>query len=157
MADEVERFGASIERGLLARFDSHLEHQGYASRSAAISDLMRAALSQAATLEDPNHPAMGSLTLFYDHSQRDLADRLSAVGHDHHDIILTTLHFHLDADRCMEVIALKGTVGELRHFTDHVQTLRGVLHAKLVLTADESDPPPARRSKHAHPHSPTRS
>jgi CopG family nickel-responsive transcriptional regulator len=153
MAEEIERFGASIERGLLARFDTHLEEQGYASRSAAISDLMRAALSEAGTLEDPEHPAMGTLTMFYDHGRKDLADRLSDLGHEHHDLILTTLHLHLDADRCMEVIALKGTVGDLRHFTDHVLTLRGVLHAKLVLTADESAPRPARRGKRAHSHS----
>jgi CopG family nickel-responsive transcriptional regulator len=159
MADEVDRFGASIERGLLRRFDAHLERQGYNSRSAAISDLMRAALSQAATLEELDHPAMGSLTLFYEHSRKDLADRLSAVGHDHHQIILTTLHFHLDADRCMEVIALKGTVRELRHLADHIQALRGVLHANLVLTADVVAVPSGRsgRPSPAHTHSPTRS
>jgi CopG family transcriptional regulator, nickel-responsive regulator len=154
MSEEVERFGASIERGLLSRFDAHLERQGYNSRSAAIADLMRDTLSQAVTAEDPRHPAIGSLTLFYNHGRKDLADRLSALGHEHHEIILTTLHFHLDADRCMEVVALKGTVGELRHFADHVQAMRGVLQSKLVLTADEGGAAlPGSRVKHSHSHS----
>ena len=155
MADEVERFGASIERGLLARFDAHLTSTGYSSRSAALADLMREVLSRSATQEDPQQAAMGTLTLFYDHTRKDLADRLSELGHDHHEVILTTLHFHLDHERCMEVVALRGTVAELRHFADHVLALRGVLHAQLVLTADE---PRVGRGEggasrqHSHPH-----
>jgi CopG family nickel-responsive transcriptional regulator len=55
----------------------------------------------------------------------------------------------------MEVVALKGTVGELRHFADHVLALRGVYHAQLVLTADESQSASgagAAGRRHAHPH-----
>jgi CopG family nickel-responsive transcriptional regulator len=160
MAEEVERFGASIERSLLSRFDAYIADKGYPSRSAALSDLMREALSQSATLEDPKHPAMGSLTVFYDHTRRDLADKLSELGHAHHQLILTTLHFHLDHDRCMEVIALKGAVQELRHFAEHVEVLKGVHHAKLVLAADEGSTAPHRhRGGHGHgrPHAHARS
>jgi CopG family nickel-responsive transcriptional regulator len=153
MADEVERFGASIEKGLLGRFDAHLEAKGYPSRSAALTDLIRDALSEAATVENPDHPAIGSLTLFYDHTRKDLADKLSELGHDHHELILTTLHFHLDQERCMEVIALKGTVADLQHFADHVHALKGVQQVKLALAADEGSTRPHRhRGKHGHGH-----
>jgi CopG family nickel-responsive transcriptional regulator len=151
MTDEVERFGASIERGLLTRFDAFLAAKGYPSRSAALAEMMREALSRALTEENPRQPAMGTLTLFYDHTRKDLADRLSELGHDHHQSILTTLHFHLDQERCMEVVALKGTVGELRHFADHVLALRGVYHAQLVLTADESESATGAGRRHTHP------
>jgi len=152
MAQELERFSVSMEKQLVEAFDAKLGEKGYPSRSEALRDLMRGWLNDAAADEHPKSEALGTLTLFYDHTQRDLAERLTALGHEHHHLILTTLHFHVDHERCLEVLALKGPVALLRGFADAVIAMKGIVHGKLVLTlADASGKPRGRKpTRHSH-------
>jgi CopG family nickel-responsive transcriptional regulator len=53
--------------------------------------------------------------------------------HGHHDLSLATLHVHLDDDSCMEVTALKGSSGDVKHLADHVIAERGVRYGRLVM------------------------
>jgi CopG family nickel-responsive transcriptional regulator len=152
MAEELERFGVSIEAELLRTFDRYIEEKQYSSRSEALRDLIRDRLNAAVATEDPKEQAMGTLTIFYDHTRRELTERLTHVGHAHHELILSTLHFHLDNDRCMEVMALKGAVGELRHFADAVASMKGVQHGKLVVTVEPTSKPGAKKHSHGHSH-----
>jgi CopG family nickel-responsive transcriptional regulator len=78
---------------------------------------------------------VATLTLVYDHGQRELTDRLVEAGHHHHARVLSTLHVHLDDRLCLEVQALRGTHAELRHLADHVLGLKGVKHGQLVVSS----------------------
>lgn len=133
---ELERVTITVEEDLLARFDALIEQAGLGNRSEAIRDLIRKRLGEEELAKDRAR-AVGTLTLVYDHARRDLSDRLVAAGHDHHEQMLATLHVHLDHDRCLEVIAMKGRVGELRHLAEHLRGIKGVLHGELVLTPAE--------------------
>ena len=68
-----------------------------------------------------------------------------------HDLSLATLHVHLDDDSCMEVTALKGASGEVRHFADHIIAERGVRYGRVVMIPTASDKKPKAR-KHGHRH-----
>jgi CopG family transcriptional regulator, nickel-responsive regulator len=46
---------------------------------------------------------------------------------------LATLHVHLDSSNCREVTVLRGDLGEVRHFAEHVVAERGVRHGRLVV------------------------
>ena len=82
---ELLRFGVSAEEDLLASFDQLLTAQGYANRSEAIRDLMRAALVRARLANQPADAlALGSLTLVYDHHARNLTEQMDALQHDAH-------------------------------------------------------------------------
>lgn len=142
MADALERFGVSIEKSLLARFDALVEAKGYQSRSEALRDLIRRGLNDADAEADAHRQAMGTLTIFYDHTRRDLGDRLTDLGHAHHDLILTTLHFHVDHDHCLEVLALRGQVSAMRRFADAVIALKGIERGELVLTLPDAPAKP---------------
>ena len=76
---------------------------------------------------------MAALVYVYDHAARDLSKRLVQNFHGHHDLSLATLHVHLDDDSCMEVTALKGSSGEVRHFADHIIAERGVRYGRVVM------------------------
>lgn len=128
---EYERVSITIEPELLQRLDEHIASRGHGNRSEAIRDLVRARLVEATA---PDEPVVGSLTLVYDHRQRALAERLVDAAHDHDDIVLSTMHLHLDADHCLEVSALRGTRGELNHYASHLLGLKGVRHGELVIT-----------------------
>ncbi|GAB7082160.1 nickel-responsive transcriptional regulator NikR [Megalodesulfovibrio paquesii] len=101
------RFGVSLDSDLLEKFDALCEERCYQTRSEAIRDLIRNALVQK-EWEDTDNIVAGTLTLVYDHHKSDLAQRLTELQHDHHDVIISTIHAHLDHDNCLEVLILKG-------------------------------------------------
>jgi CopG family nickel-responsive transcriptional regulator len=131
---ELERVSLAIEKALLGRFDRLLRKRGLGNRSEAMRDLIRRRLVEEDTLGGRGE-AVASLTLVYDHAQRELSDRLVATGHHHHARVLSTMHVHLDERMCLEVMALRGKPAELRHLADHLIGLKGVKHGQLVMSS----------------------
>lgn len=109
----LTRFGVSLDEDLLEPFDELCRSKGYFNRSEAIRDLIRKALVQE-TWQTSQGQGAGTLTLVYDHHKNDLARRLMRMQHDDHDIIVTTLHVHLDHYNCLEVLVLKGEAARVR-------------------------------------------
>lgn len=131
---EKERVSVAIEPELLARFDELLGRTG-ANRSEAIRDLIRNRLIEEEWVSSSEEDAVATVTLVYDHHKRDLADRMLEIGHDNHDVIMASMHVHLDHHNCLEVIALRGAPGQLRHVADHLIAMKGVKHGKVVLSS----------------------
>jgi len=129
----VVRFGVSIDARLLERFDRLIADKGYVNRSEAVRDLVRAALVEEEWRRGEGE-TVGTVTLVYDHHQSDLADRLTDYQHAHHERVLSTLHIHLDADNCLEVVVLRGPADELRRLADALIGTKGVRHGKFVAT-----------------------
>ena len=46
---------------------------------------------------------MGTLTLVYDHHDRQLNERLLGMQHNHYEQIVSTLHGHLDHTNCCKL------------------------------------------------------
>ena len=113
--------------------------RGYQNRSEIIRDLARAGLQQSAEDAAPSGQCVAALVYVYDHAARDLSKRLVQNFHGHHDLSLATLHVHLDDDSCMEVTALKGASGEVRHLADHIIAERGVRYGRVVMIPTASD------------------
>jgi CopG family nickel-responsive transcriptional regulator len=128
----VVRFSASLDADLLERFDQATERRGYSNRSEALRDLIRDALVREEWQGDAE--IVGTVTLVYDHHTRELADRLTRTQHDHHDIILSAMHVHLDHDNCLEVIAVKGRASVVQGVADALVGTRGVKHGRLTAT-----------------------
>jgi CopG family transcriptional regulator, nickel-responsive regulator len=130
MAD-LARFGISIDDRLLKRFDDLITDKGYGNRSEAIRDLIRNAL-----VEDQwsrgDEETVGTVTLVYNHHTRDLSEKLTEHQHSHHDAIISTLHVHLDAHNCLEVVVVKGKAEEVKRMADELIGTKGVKHGKLV-------------------------
>ncbi|MCB9655809.1 MAG: nickel-responsive transcriptional regulator NikR [Deltaproteobacteria bacterium] len=130
---EKERVSLAIEPELLARFDEVIERSG-GNRSEAVRDLIRNRLIEEAWVSSATGNAVATVTLVYDHTKRDLADRMLEIGHDNHDAIMATMHVHLDHDNCLEVIALQGKPKKLRAIADSLIGLKGVKHGKVVMS-----------------------
>ena len=126
------RTGISLDSELLARFDRVIAKKGYGNRSEAIRDLIRELA--VATDVAQNEPVVATLTVVYDHHRPKLSEQLIAAQHHYHGKVLATTHIHLDAHNCLEVIIVKGRGSEVQELADHILSLRGVKHGKLVMT-----------------------
>jgi CopG family nickel-responsive transcriptional regulator len=134
-----------MDRTLLERFDDVVRERG-STRSAVLCDLARAEVVRA-LIVDPV-AAVGTLTLIYDHHVRDVAERLTEMQHSLGHKVHSTMHVHLDHDRCLEVIVLKGRSDLLRELSDRMIATPGVLHGRVELFTELRD-----HNGHAHGHS----
>ncbi len=141
----MQRVTITIDDALMAELDRLIAVRGYQNRSEAIRDLARAGLQQASAETTPERHCVAALVYVYDHATRELPKRLTHSFHEHHDMSVSTLHVHLDHDSCMEVTVLKGQVGAVRHFAEHVIAERGVKHGRLVMVPVE-----LASEKHSH-------
>jgi len=129
----VERFGVSMSRDLLRRFDQVTRQRGYRTRSEAIRDVVRSYLVESEwSLKQAE--VVGTITLIYDHGSHDLPHVLSDVQHQFHDKVLCATHVHLDDNNCLEVVVLRGPADAVRAVADRLTATRGVKHGKLVCT-----------------------
>ena len=133
MTEKITRFGVSIEPDLLKKFDKMIKKEGYVNRSEAIRDLVRKNLIFEKN-KDPNQKAIGTLTMIYDHHVGSLTDKLLDLQHDHTNEILVTTHVHIDHHNCLEVLVLKGKVGNIQKLADNIKALKGIKHGELVIT-----------------------
>lgn len=127
------RFGISLDEKLLANFDQLIEQKSYMNRSEAIRDLIRASLVEE-QLGSEAQEAVGTVTLVYNHHVRDLSDKLTEHQHSHHDQIISSLHVHLDAHNCLEVLIIRGAVRDIKLIANELIGVKGVKHGKLVMT-----------------------
>jgi CopG family nickel-responsive transcriptional regulator len=144
----VARMSVSLESDLVEQFNQYCEEGRFATRSAAVEQLVREALAARAS-EAGDTDAAATLTLVYDHHKSKLTDRLLEMQHGHHHVVVATLHVHLDQDNCLEVIVLRGKARELREMAAGLRGLKGVHTGQLVLAAAGA-PAPAHGHGHGH-------
>jgi CopG family nickel-responsive transcriptional regulator len=130
---ELSRIGVAIDADLLKKFDRLIAKKGYTNRSEAFRDLIRGELVEQAA-EEPEREVVGTVSIVYDHHVRLLNEKLTAIQHDFHQHILSTLHVHLDHDNCLEVLVVKGKAGEVKKIGDAVISTKGVKHGRITLT-----------------------
>lgn len=130
---ETIRFGVSLDSDLLDKFDALCKEKSYQTRSEAIRDLIRSMLVQR-QWENSDGEVAGTLTLVYDHHASGLAQKLTEAQHDNHEVILSTMHVHLDHHNCLEVLVLKGSAEGIKALGQKLISTKGVKHGHLVLT-----------------------
>ncbi|MGB6065132.1 MAG: nickel-responsive transcriptional regulator NikR [Desulfomonilaceae bacterium] len=132
MADLV-RFGVSIPDDLLEKFDILIAEQGYTNRSEAIRDLIRNRFVE----DEWSHSeedVVGTVTVVYNHEQSDLAQKLTEIQHRKHDLIISSVHVHLDKHNCLEVLIMRGAPVEVKKAGELLISTRGVKHGKITMT-----------------------
>jgi CopG family nickel-responsive transcriptional regulator len=134
--NRIERVGVSLDKKLLSEFDKLLARQGYGSRSEAIRDLIRQQISSE-RLENPMAEAVAAVVLVYDHHSTKLMDKLTGLQHSRLLQTISSLHVHLDEHDCLEIIVLRGRVGEINKMAESIISLKGVKLGRINLVAAE--------------------
>lgn len=149
----MERITMSVDADLAAGFDELIASRGYSNRSEAMRDLLRREIEAHRVKYRPRTQCVASLSYVYNHHLRDLAERLTAAQHAHHDLVVATTHVHLDHEHCLENAFLKGSTAAVRAFADKILAERGVAHGQLnVITVDGGDTHTLSSAHHHHGH-----
>ena len=130
---DIIRFGVSIDGQLVKKFDTLIAQKGYKNRSEAIRDIIRDRLVEQ-EWESDDQETVGTITVVYNHHTRELEHALTDIQHKSVHQIISTLHVHLDAHNCLEVLVVKGRSHDIRKIADRVIGTRGVKHGKLTMT-----------------------
>ena len=152
----LSRIGIALDSELLQRFDRSIEKSGYTNRSEAFRDLIRDRLVRE-QISAPDTTVVGSVTLIYGHHAHGITEKLTDLQHEHHDLVVSTTHAHLDLESCLEVLIVHGKAARVEHFADLLIGLKGVQHGRLVMTVpgkaivgDDGDH--AHNHTHGHTH-----
>lgn len=136
----VERFGVSIDPALLREFDIYIKQKGYGTRSEAIRDLIRDVLAEKKTaqkLERSKGKVYAILTIVYNHHLPKLAEKVLEIQHHGADIIISSMHIHIDQENCLEVVAMKGLGRDVLEIIDRISSIKGVRMGKYILLPED--------------------
>jgi len=134
---KVFRFGVSLDKDLLDKFDRLIREKNYTNRSEAFRDLIREDLVKAEWKK--NKEIVGAIILIYNHHKRELVNKLMDIQHDFGGIIISSQHIHLDHNNCLEIIAVKGVAKEAQELADSLKSVKGVKHGTLSLSTTGKD------------------
>ena len=132
----LSRVGISLDDDLLAKFDEHIEEKGYNNRSEAVRDLIREALVKREWEKaDDEEQRVAVVLLVYDHDERDLGHQLMHEQHHNHEIVVSTMHVHMDHTNCLEILILRGPAKDVVNMGNGLVSTRGVKFGKLILAS----------------------
>jgi len=132
---KIIRVGVTFPPDLLRDFDEIVGKMGYESRSKAVQDAVRLFVSERKWLQEERGMHAGVLMMLYDHEVRGLESVLTDIQHHYINVICSTMHIHLSERDCLEAIAVKGDVAEIRKLSDELAAKRGVKTLKTMIVS----------------------
>jgi CopG family transcriptional regulator, nickel-responsive regulator len=131
----LARFGVSLEKDLLKALDDFVIESNLPNRSQAIRHLVEKNLVEKKW--HCNQIVAGAIVMLYDHHKGDITTKSNDIQHEYFDSILSSQHFHLSHDNCLEIVAVKGTSNKLTELSDKLIGIKGIIHGKLVMSRTE--------------------
>jgi len=77
----------------------------------------------------------GAILVLYYLDKPGLLEEVTRVQHHFKNIISSTMHVHLEENKCLEIIAVEGSAQEVRSLTQALMTKRGVKQVKVAAMA----------------------
>jgi len=131
----LARFGVSLDEDILKSLDEFVIENKLPNRSQAIRHLVEKNLVEKKW--QCNQIVAGAVVLLYDHHKGDVTIKSNDIQHEYFNVILSTQHFHLSHENCLEIIAVKGTANRLTELSDKLIGIKGIIHGKLVMSRAE--------------------
>ena len=130
----VSRVTLALDDALLRQLDDKMAEANIANRSEFVRELLRDYLVSSAW-DGSALEMLGTITLLYNHHQRELCAKLTKLQHDSPVKILASTHVHLSHELCAEMIMAVGAPQALHELHCQIRRVRGVLHATLSMSS----------------------
>lgn len=131
----LARFGVSLDEDILKELDQFVLDNKFANRSQAIRYLVEKNIVEKKW--QCNQTVAGAIVMLYNHQKGDITVKSNDIQHEYYDVILSSQHFHLSHDYCLEIVAVKGVAIRLTELSDKLISIKGMIHGKLIMSRAE--------------------
>lgn len=132
---KVTRFSVSLPPPLVEKLDEAWKSMRYENRSKAIHDAVRSFISEFEWTRKEAGRITGAVLVLYYLDKPGLLEEITKVQHQFKKVISSTLHVHLEENKCLEIIAVEGGAQEVRNLTEVLMAKRGVKQVKVAAIA----------------------
>ena len=126
----LARFGVSLDEDILKALDEFVIENKLPNRSQAIRHLVERNLVEKKW--QCNQIVAGAIVMLYDHHKGDVTIKSNDIQHEYFDVILSSQHFHLSHENCIEIVAVKGTANRLTELSDNWVSLFAIPFTAII-------------------------
>ena len=125
------KFGVYLPEDLARELEECMDITGIKSKSKIIQEALRLFIIEHRWKAVGK--ASGIIGIIYDHEVKGVDELLTDIQHDYLDVIITTIHVHLDKRKCMLAIIVKGDTNRIKELLNNIMKIKGVLVARPML------------------------
>lgn len=130
--NDLCRIGISIPTSLLEKFDKIISERGYSSRSEGIRDAIRTYITNYTWMSEVKGERHGIISMVYDHDHHSLLTITNDIQHEFRSIIKTSLHAHVNHERCVDIVIVHGEGQQIKVLTERFMAIKGIESVKLT-------------------------
>jgi len=131
----VKRFSVSLPPTLVEEFDETWRSMRYANRSKAVHDAVRSFITEVQWMKRSSGVVVGVVLVLHYLDKPGLVEEVSSIQHRFREIIASIQQLYVEENKVLEIIAVKGEVGEIKQLTQELMARRGVKQVKAAITA----------------------
>jgi len=135
--EKTKRISISLEDSFYKLLETLRKEEKYENRSEFLRDLVREYLKKKKIKK--NEESVGVIVIIYNHNQRLLEEKLTHSQHKHFKVIYSTTHIHLNEEKCLESIILKGKEKEINKIFNIIKKEKGILFSDLIINPIEEN------------------
>ena len=132
---KVARFSVSLPPTLVEEMDKAWRRMGYDNRSKAIHDAIRSFITEFEWMQKEDGQITGAVLLLHYLNKPGLLDEITSIQHKHENVISSTMHIHLEENKCLEIIAVRGIAQEVKNLAQDLMGKKGVKQVKVAFIA----------------------
>ncbi len=132
---KVARLSVSLPPPLVEKLDEAWKSMQYENRSKAIHDAVRSFITEFEWMRKDGGQIIGAILVLYYLDRSGLSEEIARVQHQFKKVVSSALHVHLEEGKCLEIIAVEGSVQEVRNLTQVLMAKRGVKQVKVAAIA----------------------
>jgi len=130
----VKRLSVSLPPTLVEEFDGVWRSMRYENRSKAVHDAVRGFITEVSWMKESGVGVGAVLALRY-LDRPGLVEEVATVQHRFREIITSIQQLYVEDNKVLEIIAVKGAVGEIKILTQELMARKGVKQVKASIMA----------------------
>ena len=132
---EKKRFGVYVPEDLARDLEACMKTLGLKSKSKLVQEALRLFINEHKW--KLRGKAVGIVGVVYNHEAQDVDEKLTDIQHEYLDVIISSVHVHLDERRCMLAIIVRGSTKKIRELLNEMIRISGILTVRQMLLAAE--------------------
>lgn len=147
----MQRLTISVDDDIAQAFDALIVERRYKNRSEAFRDLLRRELAQNA-FEKQNGECVAVVSYTYDHHARNLSAKMVEQQHDHHSMVISSMHVHVSRHKCVETVVMRGPYDKVHRMAQDTIAETGIEEGAVNYIAVREDDEEHHAHEHPHDH-----